>query len=137
METVHQPTPALLETSISHLHQESKNWVQEIELWRNEFSFFQKLLESIAPKAHAVEDKKQIDHFQHLITYFQGELLDQFAHDVRLHENYLQKLGREDSSFQDQPYREQHQKQKEQLAAFALDYRQYRQELFQFAEQYL
>jgi hypothetical protein len=129
-------TSCLLEVSMEDLHQESKTWLSEIEFWRIELSFYQQLLEKVA--RHTLgEDKKAIDHFQSLIFYFKGELLDQYEHDIREHERYLDAMVEEKAPFDEAFYREKHKKYESQINSFGIDFKQYRKELYAFAGKHL
>ena len=127
----------LLEVSLEDLHKESRTWVSEVEFWRIELSFYQKLLEKVAVYLTSVEDKKKIDHFQNLITYYQGELLDQYEHDIREHEKLLYEMIQEKAPMNEQIYREVHKKYENQIKSFDLDFKHYRKELYAFAEKYI
>jgi len=130
-------TNYLLEVSMENLHQESNAWLTEIEFWKAELAFYQKLLEKISVKLTSVEDKKKIDHFQNLIIYFGGELLDQYEHDIREHEKYLGQMVQDKVPVNEQLYREIHKKYQAQITAFDLDFKAYRQELFSYAEKFI
>lgn len=127
----------LLEVSLEDLHQESRSWLSEIELWRFELAFYQRLLDKVSGKITEVEDKKTSDHFQHLNRYFRGELLDQYEHDIREHEKYLDRMIREKMPFNEQLYREVHKKYQGQVLGFDRDFKQYRKDLYGFAEKYI
>jgi hypothetical protein len=127
----------LLEVSLEDLHQESKAWLSEINLWRIELAFYQKLLEKVSVKLTSVEEKQKIDHFQHLIIYYRGEVLDQFEKDIRKHEKQLQNMIQQKAPFNEQLYREVHKKHEDQISAFDKNFKQYRQDLYAFAENYL
>ncbi|WP_114783219.1 hypothetical protein [Botryobacter ruber] len=126
-----------LEGSIDGLHRASKTWLSEIELWRIELAFYQKLLNKISVNLPSAEEKKRLDHFENLQTYFRGEVLDQFAHDLREHEKYLGNLAENKQPFNDQLYREEHKKYADQLNAFEADFKNYRKDLLSFAGQYV
>jgi hypothetical protein len=79
----------LLEISMEDLHKDIALWLSEIEFWRVELLFFQKLVEKAASKTSSVEDKQRLAHFQNLLTYYQGEVADQFEKEVHQHELYL------------------------------------------------
>ena len=127
----------LLEVSLENLHQESRTWLSEIEFWKIELSFYQKLLEKVAVKLTNVEEKKKTDHFQNLIIYFQGELLDQYQHDIREHEKYLNNMIQEKIPLNEQLYREVHKNFEHQIKSFGSDLKQFKKDLFSFAEKYI
>ena len=130
-------TSYLLEVGMEDLHQQSNTWLSEIEFWRLELSFYQKLLDKVTVRIPAGEDKKAIDHFQNLLLYYQGELLDRYEHDTRAHEKLLGSMVEEKAPFNEQLYREDHKRHESQLQTFATGFKQYRKELYAFAEKYI
>lgn len=126
----------LLEVSVEDLHRESRTWLSEIEFWRLELAFYQQLLEKVHTKGQGEEEKKQLDHFQGQLPYFQEELLDQYEHDIREHETLLRNMLQEKAPFDEQLYRGRHKKYEEQLKAFSHQFKDYRKDLYAFAEKY-
>jgi hypothetical protein len=100
-------TEFLLREGLMDLHKTSRQWVSEVDLWKLELDFFQKLLDSNARKVTTYMGKKTIGHLQTLITYYQGELLDEFAKAVRKHEKYLNRIIVGEDS-EDESYRVKH-----------------------------
>ncbi|MGV3638884.1 MAG: hypothetical protein ACO1NZ_00115 [Adhaeribacter sp.] len=127
----------LLEVSVDDLHRQSRTWLSEIEFWRLELAFYQQLLEKINRNLPGAEEKKRQDHFQHLLPYFQDELLDQYEHDIREHETLLRNMIQEKAPFDEQLYREKHKKYEAQLEAFGVDFKGYRKDLYAFAQKYI
>jgi len=79
----------ILQPSLLKNHRLTLEWISSALLWKRELAFFQKLLEHYAPKFSSVEDKKKVDHFQHFITYYNGELVDVLHAKLNLHEKNL------------------------------------------------
>ena len=127
----------LLEVSMEDLHKDVAIWLSDIKFWKVELSFFQKLLEKITVKTSSIEDKQKISHFQNLILYYRGEVLDQLKRDVHTHEVYLKSILEKDEAVNDQYYRETHQKLAGQLQSFEQAMKSYKSDLFKFAEQVL
>ena len=127
-------TDYLLEDGLNVKHQESTDWISEIELWKMELAFFQKLMDNYSPKFTTLDDKKQMDHFQNLIIYYSGELLDEFAQKIRRHEDYLAQLLKKDPALADSQYRQKHGELKSHLASFESQFRMFKREFFQFME---
>jgi DNA primase large subunit len=73
-------------------HEKTLDWLSTSLFWKKEMSFFQKLLDNIAPKLSAVPEKQRLDHFQHFITYYNGELIDALRTRLRLHEKNLAEM---------------------------------------------
>ena len=118
----------LREGLIDH-HKTSKQWVSDVGLWKLELEFFQKLLDSNAHRVTTYQGKKTIGHLQNLITYYQGELLDEFAKAVRKHQKYLNTIisGEEIS---DDSYRVKHDIIDDKISSFKDGYKSYKQEFF-------
>ena len=126
----------LLEIGIEELHKDSKVWMSRIELWKRELRFFQKLLDSHSTKFVAPEDKKAEGHFQNLIIYYNGELLDEYKQSVRRQEKRLATLVALDNPNQvdEAEYRNHHILLKEKVDSFDSEFRKYKHEFFTFIE---
>ena len=126
----------LLEIGIEELHKDSKVWQSRIELWKRELQFFQKLLDSYSTKFSSPEDKKTEDHFQNLIIYYSGELLDEYKQSVRRQVKRLAELVDIDNADQvDQAeFRNQQIQLKQKIDSFDREFRKYKHEFFAFIE---
>lgn len=130
-------TNYLLEVSLEQLHSESNSWLSTVDYWKIELGFFQRLLDRAAGLVPSLEDKKSISHFQNLLYYFRGELLDQLEHNVREHEQYLGYQLDNRAPFNEQVYRQAHKKYEGQVKAFEKDFREYKRDLFTFVSKFL
>ena len=124
-------TEFLLREGLMDLHKTSRIWVSEVELWKIELEFFQKLLDANASRVTTYKGKKTIGHLQNLITYYQGELLDEFAKAVRKHEKYLNNLVTVDGA-DDETYRVKHDIIDDKINSFREGFKNYKSELFEF-----
>lgn len=124
-----------LELGINQMHKESEQWMSAINFWKLELKFFQKLLDLHAHKFAGIDDKKRIDHFQNLITYYTGELLDVFFKEVRQHEKLLAETIMRDEEFDEVQYTLLHGTVGGRINAFATEYRMYKKEFIQFIDQ--
>ena len=127
-------TEGLLQSSLEDLHQVSQYWLDEIEFWKTELIFFQDLLDKFCSNITTSEGKKQLDHFQNLIIYYNGELLDEYNRKIRKHTKLLARLKEEAPSFDDLSYREQHKQYGEQMSAIGKRLQEYKVELFEFVQ---
>jgi hypothetical protein len=123
----------ILQPSLVTMHQESLNWISAIELWKRELSFFQKLLDQHAPKMTNVEFKKQIDHYQNLITYYRGELVDTLRKNLRDHEHRLASMLQELNEA-DVEYFKEHQGVIEKVSSFQKVFAEFKHGFFEFIE---
>jgi hypothetical protein len=123
----------ILQPSLISMHQQSLEWLSASALWKRELSFFQKLLDQHSIKATTTELKKQMDHFQSIITYYGGEVVDALRKTLRQHEKdlaeMLQSLNESDTK-----YFKEHEKVMSELTTFSKTYDQFRHEFFGFIE---
>jgi len=124
----------ILQPTLLDKHRKSLEWLSAIVLWKRELVFFQKLLDQHASRFTSVEHKKQIGHFQSIITYYKGELLDSLATRLRLHEKKIAEMF----EFQDETntvYFTEHDGLMLELQAVNDQLLRYKEELFKFIEQ--
>ena len=127
----------LLEKSLSDFHKEATRWLSEVELWKIELSLFQKLLDKHAPDLCTTQQRMEIDHFQNLIIYYNGELLDEFKHELHLHERNLASAVKDEGKVSDVTIRDEHASVHMRLDAFETEFKNYKKELFEFIEKLL
>ena len=124
----------ILQPSLVSMHQQSLEWLSASALWKNELSFFQKLLDRYSVNAKSIDQKKQMDHFQHIITYYGGEVVDGLRKKVREHEsdlaNMLQSMNESDTQ-----YFKDHERVMSELVTFSKTYDEFRYEFFGFMEE--
>ena len=123
----------ILQPSLMEMHNESTEWLSVSQLWKRELAFFEKLLVQYAPKFESQEDKKKIGHFESLITYYQGELVDQLRKKVRDHEGHLARMLQELNE-SDTEYFKEHKGIMEELKSFEKNFSELKSELFAFIE---
>lgn len=123
----------ILQPSLVEMHRKSLDYLSAATLWKRELRFFQKLMDKYAPKFSAVEDKKQIDHFQNLLTYYSGELVDLLSKRLRMHEGNLARMLQEQNEADTQYFKE-HLDLMGQLEAFSKSYDEFHHGLYDFIE---
>lgn len=136
METLNQENVEhLLDPSLENLHRESLQWMSEVELWKHELVFFQKLLEQNAPGITSTHDKKELSHLQNVIIYYNGELLDEFKQKVRRHKKYLANKLLMNEDMEEGEYRKKHGAILSHLSSFRSEFNMHKKEFFQFLSQ--
>lgn len=123
----------LLQPSLMEMHHSSLEWLSTTVLWKQEVAFFQKLLDRYSPQLNSPEDKKKISHFQNVITYYGGELIDTLRKKIKGHEHKLADLLQELKS-QDQEYYQEHGELLEELSAFMKTFNSFKSEFFSFID---
>jgi hypothetical protein len=119
----------ILQPSLLDKHRNTLDWLSATVLWKRELSFFQKLLYQYSPKFTTVDDKKKIDHFQNLLLYYNGELIDNMSSRLRLHEKHLADILQNNDESKIEYYKE-HDELMNELETFSKHFVQYKQELF-------
>lgn len=136
MKNLRQPTGEyLLESALESLHQESKKWLSEVELWKIELIFFQKLLDRYARSFEDIEDKKKIDQYQNFMIYYSGELLDQTRKELRQHERFLaSQLISHSARINEAIYRTDHVAMEERMEGIRKQIAEKKKSFFEFLE---
>jgi hypothetical protein len=118
------------------LHQSSLEWLSTTVLWKQEVAFFQKLLDSYVAKGTSTDEKKKVSHFQNLITYYGGELIDSLRKKIKLHEHKLANMMQELKG-SDKEYYDEHGELLDELSAFMKTFNSFKSEFFAFIDKKL
>jgi hypothetical protein len=125
----------VLEGSIEDLHKESKEWISELEFWKVEFSFFEKLIDemNLLRRGQSKEDLQQIyNNGKNLLSEI-SDILD----NIRDHQKYLALLLEKKDSFNDQKYREDHHRFHSLLSDQYENFKDYKRRFYNISENYL
>ena len=123
----------VLQPVLLQKHASAIQWLSTTMLWKGELIFFQKLLDENASRFLSIEDKKKIDHFQNLIIYYKGEVVDQLRSKLRQHESKLASIL-ETKNETNTSYFNEHDTLMEELETFESSFAKLKQEFFQFME---
>ena len=126
----------ILEPSLMDMHHGSLEWLSTTVLWKQEVAFFQKLLDSYVSKGTSTDEKKKISHFQNLITYYGGELIDTLRKKIKHHEHKLADMLQELKG-SDKEYYDEHGELMEELSAFMKTFNSFKSEFFSFIDKKL
>ena len=124
----------ILERSIEDLHYGTAQWLSELNFRKDELRFFQSLMEKHVAEADNHDKQAELEHLQNKLTYYNGEVVDQFLHDLRLHEKELSAMLSGNIASNDHEYRQKHQRIADNLHSFDKEYKQYKKELYSFIE---
>lgn len=123
----------ILQPSLISMHQQSLAWQSTVELWKKELHFFQKLLDLHAAKLTSKDDKKRVDHFQNLMVYYNGEVVDELRKRLRMHETNLAVMLRQENE-SDVQYFNEHKELMDQAAAFEKSFTEFKHDFFMLIE---
>ena len=123
----------ILQPRLINMHQESLEWLSATVLWKNELNFLQKLLDDHASLFVTVDEKKEIDHYQNLIIYYNGEVIDAFRKKLRKHENGMAAVlqSRDETGTE---YFKVHEGLMDELRTFGHQFSQLKNDFFSFIE---
>lgn len=123
----------ILQPSLIEMHHTSIQWLSALELWKKEVGFFQKLLDQHAATVTDPNIKKQVDHFQHLITFYGGELIARLRKRLRGHEKNLARML-ENTDEADTVYFNEHKDLIDEVNSFRKTFYQFKSEYIGFLE---
>lgn len=106
-------------------------WLSSVMLWKSELIFFQKELDENAPQFTKTTDKKKVDHFQNLFTYYSGEVIDNLRSKLRQHESRVAMILKAKDEVRTQYFYE-HDSLMDELETFAKSYRELKEDFIKF-----
>ena len=112
-------------------HAATLEWLSSAQFWKSELLFFQKILDTRVSHFTKIADKKKIDHFQSLITYYRGELVDVLRRKLRKHENHLAAMLRTKDETNTRYFTE-HNSVMDELQSFSDAYSVFKKEFLEF-----
>lgn len=122
----------LLEAPLELLHQESLDWLREIDFWKDEAAFFYSLMWKRSA-ANAFLRTTQAKKIQQHLVYLTAERLDDLKLETRGHEKMLARLL--DKSNADQrAYREKHKALAVRMHAMEKEFRLLKKKIFTLAK---
>lgn len=121
----------ILQPVLFEKHSETVDWLSSTMLWKSELNTFQKILDERASLIKSIDGKKSIDHFQNLVIYYNGELIDGMRKKLRDHETRLAHML-ESKNESDTHYYKEHQSIMDELEFFSAHFKQFRAEFFEF-----
>lgn len=126
-------TKYILQPSLLEMHRCTLEWLSAAELWKRELAFYQKLLDRHNSTDTTTDFKKQVDHFQNLIIYYNGELIDLLRKKLREHEGRLAHMLQEENE-SDTEYYKEHGGLMEELNSFQRVYLEFKHTFYEFIE---
>jgi hypothetical protein len=127
-------TEYLLDASLEYLHNESLEWLNEMDFWRDEMAFFQKLLHKEGLKdAFPSERLAALD--KQLIGIITNKL-EKIMNEVRDHERSLAALIKTTSFQKEENYRHMHRQLLWDIWDIHTAIRNFKKDVFAFVRRY-
>jgi hypothetical protein len=121
----------ILQPVLFEKHSETIDWLSSTMHWKSELNTFQKALDERASSIKTIDGKKGLDHFQNLVIYYNGELIDSMRKKLRDHETRLAHML-ETKNESDTSYYKEHRSIMDELESFSVHFKQFRAEFFEF-----
>jgi hypothetical protein len=122
----------LLEAPFEVLHEESMEWLEEIEFWKDEAAFFYTLIMDRTKTAPLLKTKQAKEVERHLI-YVSAERLDDLKIEVQSHEKFLSRIM-DDPHLDEQLYRNRHKVIAKKFHDFEKEFRLMKKKIFILAK---
>ncbi|HEY4798962.1 MAG TPA: hypothetical protein VII99_07795 [Bacteroidia bacterium] len=118
----------LLEAPLEVLHEESIEWTEEINFWKDEVAFFYSLFIKTPKNTPLLETKEAKNIEQHMI-YIAAEKLDDLKLEVQSHERFLNRIIN-NTKIDEQLYRSRHNAIKVKFLDFRIEYKNMKKKIF-------
>lgn len=123
----------LLEAGLEVLHQQSNEWRSEVAFWKDELSFFYKLIAKNKNNKMPSGSKSAIEKTEGELSKIISGELDELQKEVDLHEYFLsQMLGTRKADQRD--YRENHKELTIKFTGFEKRFKSLKMEIFKLVE---
>jgi len=124
----------LLEASLESLHQESQEWLNEIEFWADEMAFFFTLLHK--KEVRETFPSEELADLEKELIRIHGDRLDTIKSSVQRHERILAAVLKTTSLQEEESYRTTHRQLLMEIYALQLLVRNFKKTVFSFAKNY-
>jgi hypothetical protein len=118
----------LLGAGLDVLHQESREWLETIGLWKDETKFFANLLDKKVAKD---------SEYGNMLKYLDkthASLFDYLVDDIIAHEKLLSRLHKGEKGLADADYRDEHRRLYESMVLFENDFKEFKKMVFGYAK---
>lgn len=131
MKTTNLKNAFLLGASLEILHEESKEWLDTIEFWKDETKFFEDLLHKKQPS-----DTDKALHAQLILSLknVSLELLNVLEDDIKDHGKQLAQLMEEGIGISDWSFRESHNQLKKRIEKINHDFTAFKRLIFTYVK---
>ncbi len=121
----------LLGAGLDVLHHESVEWSEDIAFWKDEATFFDKLLNQKYPTE---ENKYVYLNMLEMLRKIHGDFINQLENEVKEHEGMLAKLEKNIAGQSDWDYRAKHSHIKSQIETMRNEFRAFKRVIFEYVK---
>ena len=121
---------------IGDLHFELNLWINELKFYKDEIKIFNSRLEEIVSKNTRDELLRELEHFQNQYIR-QNEVIDELRHELKQHENILEKESKEHPIAVEHRYFDDHIELRDQVVQFKKIYSELKSEYMIFLSKWI
>jgi hypothetical protein len=129
----HSQKNYLIEAPLEVLHEQSMEWLEEIEFWKDEIAFFYKLLGLEAKTNPASLKSENAKIVETQIIHISAQELDELKTETESHEKFLSRIM-DDPKLNDQLYKNRHRIIFEKYTSLERRIKELKQKLFQLVK---
>lgn len=118
------------------LHEEHKQWLNNLNFYKDELVIMQNRISEIAQKNSAKEILANVEHFQNQFI-IQKEQIDIISHEIKLHEQALEKEVNKNETAVDHRKFPAHKDENEKIETFDKIFNELRKELNTFLSKHM
>ena len=121
---------------IGDLHFELNLWINELKFYKDEIKIFNNRLEEIVAKNTAIEVLSELEHFQNQYIR-ENEVIDELRHELKQHENILEKEAKDHPVAIEHRYFEDHAELRDQVEQFKKIYGELKSNFMRFLSKWM
>ncbi len=118
-------------TYIGDLHFDHMEWLNSLQFYKEEIGIFERRLEEIVRRNNMHEVMAELEHFQNQFIR-EKEVIDELRHDIKGHENMLEKEAKEHPVAIDHRYFTDHTDLRDRFHTFEKIYHELKAEFRQW-----
>ncbi len=123
-------------TETFQIHEEHKEWLNNLFFYKDELSIMQRRIAEIAKKYSTKDVLANVEHFQNQLK-IQKEQIDILSHEIKIHEESLEKEINKDETKVESVKCLSHTDETEQLHTFEKIFKELRKELNLFLAKWM
>ena len=121
-------THAPAKRHLNDLHFDHQEWLNRLRFYKDEIVIFEKRLEDIVRRNTTMEVMAELEHFQNQYIR-EREVIDELRHDIKQHENFLEREVKERPTAVDHRLFEDHTELRDRMETFERLYAELKHEL--------
>ncbi|MCX6297126.1 MAG: hypothetical protein NTX97_13905 [Bacteroidetes bacterium] len=123
-------------TETFQIHEEHKEWLNNLFFYKDELSIMQRRIAEIAKKYTTKDILANVEHFQNKLI-IQKEQIDILSHNIKVHEESMEKEMNKDETKAKKINCSSHLDETKQLQTFEKIFKELRKELNQFLAKWM